>query len=458
MYINKTLAAVRVALLSLVAVLFVSACGSSSGDSSEPTTPSTTPSDPQTGMVGILFTDAPTDDYSAIKLNVIEARLIGGDESQQVLFQGSEPIDLLDLTNFSEPVIFGEVQAGTYTKLRLIIDSLELVPLDGGDSIFPKLPANGKIDLLQAGGFDVLPGRTLVIEIDMDANKSIKITNAGNSGQVKFRPVVKVKIVDGGLPHKLARLEGSVSGDPDDVAGSFTLCDIDTPDYCVAVATNSMTGIFDDEGLDTTFGILDDGNMVVVIGRYATDPEIILNAIVLEIGGNAEQVKGHVVSDPADSQFLIIADDDSDLVVELQGGTKYFDVDGEISADAIVLGVDIEVEGVKPPKADAADPDLIRAALIFLEAEDDEQISGTIIEPIVAADRSFGLTIASGDTCVRVNEDADILLVDEANSEVTMGEFTDLAVDQLVDLFGKTAVDTCFDANEVIVEVVTATP
>ena len=445
-------AAVCAAVLSIVAVLFVSACGSS-GNSGEAANPA-----PQTGMVGILFTDAPTDEYSEINLNVTEAILIGGDDSQQLVFQGSEPIDLLDLTNFSEPVVFGEVQAGTYTKLRLYIDDLELVPLDGGDPIYPALPANGKIDLLDAGGFEVLPGRTMIVEIDMDANKSIKITNAGNSGNVKFRPVVKVKIVDGGLPHKLARLEGTVSGDPDDAAGSFTLCDIDSPDHCVAVATSSTTGIFDDVGLDTPFSTLDDGNMVVVIGRYATDPDIVMNAIVVEIGGNAEQVKGNVVSNPADSRFLVITDDNGDLLIELQEGTKYFDANGEISADAIVLGVDVEVEGVKPPKADPADPDLMRAALVFLEADEDEQISGTIIEPLVEADRSFGLTTAGGDTCARVNDDADILLVDEANSEVTMGTFADLAPGQSVDLFGATAVDTCFDANEVIMEVAAATP
>ena len=444
--------ATRAAVLSIVAVLFVSACGSS-GNSGEAANPA-----PQTGMVGILFTDAPTDEYSEINLNVTEAILIGGDDGQQLVFQGSEPIDLLDLTNFSEPVVFGEVQAGTYTKLRLYINDLELVPLDGGDPIYPALPANGKIDLLDAGGFEVLPGRTMIVEIDMDANKSIKITNAGNSGNVKFRPVVKVKIVDGGLPHKLARLEGTVSGDPDDAAGSFTLCDIDSPDHCVAVATSSTTGIFDDVGLDTPFSTLDDGNMVVVIGRYETDPEIVLNAVVVEIGGNAEQVKGNVVSNPADSRFLVITDDNGDLLIELQAGTKYFDAAGEISADAIVLGVDVEVEGVKPPKADPEDPDLMRAALIFLEAEEDEQIRGTIIEPLVEADRSFGLTTAGGDTCARVNDDADILLVDEANSEVTMGTFADLALGQSVDLFGATAPDTCFDANEVIVEVAAATP
>ncbi len=454
MYIQPILANVRTTLLALTSVLALSACGGGSD-----TAPVSAEIEPiaTTGTVGLFFTDAPTDEFSAIRLNVVEAILIGGDNGQQVLFQGSEPIDLLDLTNFNEPIIFGEVEVGTYTKLRLKIDDLELVPHEG-DSIFPALPANGKIDLLDAGGIDVLPGRTLMVEIDMDANKSIKITAAGQNRRYNFRPVVKVNFMDGGLFHKLARVEGTVESIPTDPAGGFVLCDIDSPESCVTVQTGAMTSVFDDAGLATGFDSLAPNDMVVVIGRYATDPEIVLNAIVLEIGANAEQVKGDVVSDPMDNQFLILAEDDSNLVVELQPGTKYFDASGEIGADAIVLGVSVEVEGVKPAKADPEDPDLIRAALIFLEAEDDEQMSGTITEPLAAETRSFDLTLTDGgNACVRVDPEADILLVDAANSEVTMGDFSDLAVDQLVDIFGQPSTeDDCFEANEVIVEVVAA--
>ena len=63
--------------------------------------------------MGILFTDAPTDYYEEINLTVLQAILIGEDEKQEFVFEGEEPINLLDLENFSEPVIFGEVQAGT---------------------------------------------------------------------------------------------------------------------------------------------------------------------------------------------------------------------------------------------------------------------------------------------------------------------------------------------------------
>jgi hypothetical protein len=195
---------------------------------------------------------------------------------------------------------------------------------------------------------------------------------------------------------------------------------------------------------------------VVAIGNYETEPSIVLNAVVLEIGGNAEQVKGSVVSNPTDDQFLMVVDGNGELVVELQAGTKFYDVDGAINRNAIVVGVDVEIEGVKPADAD---PDLIRAALVFLEADPDEQASGTIILSTLndAVPESFDLVLEDSSTlCVRLTDGAEILLVDEENSQVTMGTFADLqalTVDPLADLFGTTAADSCFEANEVIVAV-----
>lgn len=431
-------------MFAVTAALVLASCGGGAGD---------TGPEPTTGTIAILFTDRPSDEFSEIKLNVTEAILIGGGNSQQVLFRGAEPIDLLDLTNYSEPIVFGEVEAGVYTKLRLVIDDLELVPADGGPSQFPALPANGKIDLLDPNGIEVLPGRTLVAEIDMEANKAIHIVGAGNSGRYQFRPVVKAKFTDGdlgNLPLKLARLEGT-AGAPDGDS-NFTLCDIETPSSCIDVATGNMTSVFDNEGLPTTVSTLLGGETVVVIGNYTVNSDIILNAAVIEIGGNAEQIKGNVVSAPANDQFLVLRTGGEDIVVELQQGTKYYDADGELAASAIVIGTDVEIEGVRPAKAEETDPDLIRAALVFIEAEEDEQMSGTIIDPLAPDTRSFGLTgTGNGDICVRVNGDAYILLVDIAASEVTMATFAELAVGQVVDLFG--VMTDCFDANEVIVDV-----
>ena len=347
----RLIAALRAIIVALTAAVFVAACGGSGGSADAQSGQATT------GTVSLLFTDAPTDKYKQVLLSVREAILIGGENSQEVLFQGDREIDLLNLQNYSEPVVFGEVKLGTYKKIRLVLDDLELVPHEGA-SVFPRLPANGRIDLLQSEGFEVLPGRTVMVEIDLDADKSLKIHGAGNSGQVQFRPVVFVSVYEGGSPNKLARLEGAVSGAPAD--GGFVLCSIDAPDHCVDVATDTNTSFFDNTGAGTDFGSLTDGDMVVAIGQYSTDP-IVLNAIVVENGGNAMQVRGEVISEPADSQFLLLANDDSDLVVETQSGTKYYDNDGPIAPASIALGAAIEVEGVKPDKADPEDPDLMRA-------------------------------------------------------------------------------------------------
>ena len=244
--------------------MFVSACGGS-GTPADP--PAPLPPTSNVGKVGLLLTDKPSDDMSEINLDVIEATLIG-DSGQHTLFTGSKRINLLDLTNYSEPISFGEVPAAVYTKMRLRIDNLELVLKDTGEKIYPRLPANGKVDLLDPNGFAIFPGRTALIEIDMDANKSIHIVSAGNSGQYQFRPVVKVNIMDGGLPDKLARIEGTVAEIFADPVGSFLLCSLDNPDMCLVINTDETTSLFDAEGLPTTIDLLAVDDQVVVIGRY----------------------------------------------------------------------------------------------------------------------------------------------------------------------------------------------
>jgi hypothetical protein len=462
---RKRLANLRAVSVALLAAFIVAACGGSgSGSAPEPVAETA-----DSGTVGLWFTDLPTDDFSSITLTVSEATLIAEDDSHHVLFTGERHIDLLDLTNYSEPVIFGEVPVGTYKKIRLMIERIELWPVcppdtldcDPKSMLVDKLPANGKVDLLQPDGFDVLPGREVAVEIDIDANKAIHIVGAGKSGKIKFRPVVKVNVYDRGMPHKLARLKGAVGGEPDGSNGSFVLCGIDAPDYCVDVATNTMTSFFDDVGLGTDFTGLSDGAMVVVIGEYSSDP-ILLNAIVVEIGGNEEQLTGEVVTEPANSQFLVLTIGGNDVTIELQPGTKYYDESGAIGADAIVLGSTVEVEGVMPEKADPEDPDIMRAALVFLEAPEDTLLSGTVTPTSQDADTMMFELVPDGDGATPVNvcvvEGASILLVNTTDMTVAPGVFADIVDDAIVDVFGTPpeAEGDCFGANEVIIDVTPA--
>jgi hypothetical protein len=160
------------------------------------------------------------------------------------------------------------------------------------------------------------------------------------------------------------------------------------------------------------------------------------------------------VSAPADDRFVLLAADSTELLVELQMGTKFFDAEGEVAPDSVVIGSDVEVEGVRPAKDNVDDPDLIRAALVFVEAPEADQLSGTISGEPVVADRTFELTDGDANLImVTVTETADIILVNATTAVVEVGDFESLAADQSVELFGTELPDARFEADEIIIDV-----
>lgn len=418
--------------------LAVAGCGGSSG-----------PDAPATGTVALLLTDLPTDDLREINFDVVEATLIG-DQGQQTIYTGNTRVNLLDLENYSQPIALGEVAAGRYTKLRLQIDNFEIIDKDGL-AHNPRPPANGRIDLLQPGGIEVVPGRTLVAHVDMDANKSIHVVQAGN-GKYRVRPVVRVQFVLGGLPNELVRIEGLVDSVDADT-GAFVLCAIDNMDACVDVSLAADACVFDADGLpiepatDATF---ESGEALVVIGTYMDsdgDGNPGIDALIVEKGA-AEQVKGVIAAAPdGDGLLLLIERDGVETTVELQADcTKIFGPGGEVlAADALQIGQGIEVEGVT-----GGDPAVLRAALIVLDSIDDpEQLAGTIAVPI--SEPEFVLATATGDVDVCVDADATITVIADGSSAA--GSFEDIQEGRTAYVFGELdTTDGCFDAADVVVD------
>ena len=450
--------------VALAASIFLGACGSGSSTNEEP---AANQPQPTTGTVVLLLTDKPTDDLSEINVALEGAVLIGGEDvdGQQVLYElgpdeQPQTHNILDLQHFNTPIALAEVQPGIYTKLRLLISDIELVDLEGNTLPNVSLPANGKIDLLDPSGIEILPGRTLIILVDIEADKSFMAVGAGNSGHYNFRPVIKAEFMPGDSDEfpadlDLARVMGAASNIDYD-ADTFTLCSVETPDNCVNVATDSMTSIFGPDGAAALFDdTLMDMDPVTVIGTYSLDGGILLNAVLLEIGGTAEMVSGEVVSEPDEGQFLLLTnpETEAETAVQLQDGTLFFDPLGQLGPEAVVLGTDLDIEG-------AFDADLLRAALVFVSPPADDQLSGSI-SAIAEDGTNFTLTTDSGDFTVTLTEDAYILLVNVTDSEVTMGTFEDLYVGQVVDVFGtdiSTETESLFEANEVIVDVNASPP
>ena len=130
---------------------------------------------PQGGRIGIVLTDAPSDEFSAVEVTLSRIELLGDGESVE-LFTGYHTFDLLRLRHFSNLFSVSEsVPPGTYHKLRLTLDDLvllrEVEEADGGvmlEEIRPALPAAGVLEVDPREHFTVSDGGMLMIEVDID--------------------------------------------------------------------------------------------------------------------------------------------------------------------------------------------------------------------------------------------------------------------------------------------------
>jgi hypothetical protein len=376
----------------LCCVVLASACGGSGGGSSSSTT---------TGSVALVMTDAPTDEFVQVLVTFTRIVLLPADDSadndqsgRQTIFDGRETIDLLALANVSEPfAIADDIQAGTYSKMRMEVEQIELVRTDGMggfESEFARLPANGHIDLNAQGGFHVEPGTTLAVQLDIDARNSIQINATGN-GQYLFRPQVFVDIMDSGLPARLISVEGVVreitEQDQDGQSRRrIWLCEIylnhrdrygDSDQHCLVVYADSNTSIFDESGLPATLDDIAMGDQIAVLGHFTTDEQerFALDAEVIELGGAQAflVLTGVAASDYDGTTHSILFDidpgqglaTDTSVEIAVSDETRFFSADGMAVDPADILeGSRLEVDGVLVLASSS--PDLLRASVVFV--------------------------------------------------------------------------------------------
>ena len=497
-------------LVSTLLLLGLAACGgggdSSPASSVPPPTPTPTPAPAAAGSVGILITDGPTDQFAEINATITEISLLGGG-SPRVIFSGEATLNLLALESHSELfALADDVAPGTFNKIRLTLSALELVRRDAAGAVTarirPPLPGNGKLDLNPRGSIRVLPGQTLLIELDLDMNKSIHFVNNGR--ELRFRPVIFVRILNDSTNSRLVRLSGIVRDLTAEPPG-FDLCAAtqDAPrlrieatmhsgsrEKCIEVLLDEATGLFGPDGAPIEFDALADGDPATAVGHlrrndddsgsgawdYGDDEDdgddednrdgsVRLDAVVIEAGepGTFVQLNGTIdtaldtATDPFD--FLVGAGQgftpDTTLSALVQEGTRIFSRNGtELDAAAIIADVEATIDGVL--QLSSTEDDTLRTSLIVVDTEGDAPttLSGNILT-LDAANRSFNMSTTAGDRCVRVPVDADIFLITIANSGFTSerGEFADLVAGQRVDVYGEQAVDGCVVADAVIAEV-----
>jgi|GEM_PF-2255027 len=266
-------------LFTIIASLLVAACGGGSGGGAAGPVAAA-----QTGVVTLTMSDASVDGYSEIIMVIDEIRFLSDGGQDILVLDEPKEVDFLALTNFSEVLIKREVVAGTYSKIRLILDGLWVVK-EGTDVRIPvDLHGLRKIDLNPQGTFQVRGGQHIIVDVDVDLDRSIHIVTTGNgNGKVNFRPVIFATISAVGAYDQLFRVEGTIDS-INGPAGTLSVCDIrrasgdgsrapNPQDVCVFTDPNDDTSYFDSESkplgpVGTGFDDLAANDPVVMYGKF----------------------------------------------------------------------------------------------------------------------------------------------------------------------------------------------
>lgn len=462
----------------LAGLLLLGGCGGSSSDST-----ALSPDGPQTGQVALLFTDAPSDEFDQVLVSFDEVTLMG-EEGHQLIYPRSAgeqaiTIDLLALREVADLAFIREVPAGTYSKVRLNVSSVELVK--GAQRSFVDLVANGKLDLNPRGDFQVRAGQLLFIQLDIDANRSFQAHMTGN-GRWKFRPVVFMDIFGDYDTRRLMRVFGEVAAvDAESDPVSFELCPTtmisqsgepvnlsSEHSHCVRVFPGD-SGIFSDEdGVDLGPGglvVSEPPQQLTAVGYFrstmgmASDQLSEFDARVIELGPRdafarlAGMALGAPAGDPPAFDWAVgagqVVGEGTVLSALVQPATAVFDSQGNefLGPEAIIQGVKGRVDGI----VDSNDSSLLRSSLVVLEAESEErQLAGTV-SAIVQPDR-FSLTTADGEVLVCAGEAQVLALaLDGGAMVVSPSDFAALAGAQAVEVSGIDGTE-CFQASLVIID------
>ena len=145
-----------------------------------------------TGNFKLFLTDHPIENADAIWVTISEINVHKEEEGFFTLWEGEEPLeyDLLTLRDTEVLVLEHTLKAGTYTQIRLVVASGQIV-IDGEtyDMIVPS--SEVKIPLV----FNIMDGDVVEIVLDFEAENSIHVVNAGQSEQYILSPVIRVKSI-----------------------------------------------------------------------------------------------------------------------------------------------------------------------------------------------------------------------------------------------------------------------
>ena len=154
------------------------------GEAPVPTAPSAT-----AGTVEVRVTDKLPEGVSKVLVTAsqIEAQRTGpdGNAGWSTILESPPVFDLIAVSGLEGVLGASLLPEGSYSQLRLAITKV-VVTIDGKDTE-AKVPSDR---LKVVGGFKVEPGKTTVLTLDFDADRSVVIAGPN----INFKPVVKLLV------------------------------------------------------------------------------------------------------------------------------------------------------------------------------------------------------------------------------------------------------------------------
>jgi len=438
-----------------------------------------------TGSVAILLTDNFTEEFSKIIVTITKIELLS-EHGKYTVFSGRRKFDFLNLRN--ETTLLGiedRVPAMCYEKIRLTVEDVKLFDANGDPILEPvALTGNNKIDLNPRQDFCLAAGKSLTIQLDLDAKNSLI---KQNNNRYKFDPVVFIDIIGNLPPDKLVRVPGIIHH-IDEAARQFTLCPITVEgltelhhdnDSCITVSVLNDTSIFhaDSNGRPASFEDLKLRDRVTAIGFFSrmscpyndhddsdsdfdhdNDACRVLDAVVVEIG-EFQKIKGTVLTEVDTTtepySFMLTLNPGQlpvtgdQIKVVLQDDTKIYSVKhGElVDWRSLVPGSSVEIDGIALDSDDPdTEPDFINAVFILIDLTN--KLSGVIMEIDYRA-KTF--RIDGVHDCVAVPDDAQIYLIKKAENSSALIDILGLSDGMQADVYGH-EYDTggCFKAKSII--------
>ncbi len=415
-----------------VLAVLASACGGGSGGGSGS-------SGAQTGTVTMTMSDGPIDGYSQVIMVISQIRFIANGGQDVLVLDEPKSIDFLALSNFSEVLTQREVVAGTYSKIRLVLDSLTLVKTDAAGNVVQSddVPLNGlqKIDINPQGPFQVRGGEDIVIHLDLDLDRSIHVVTTGNGG-VRFRPVVFAQISTQFALDKLFRVEGTI--DSMSTNDTMSVCDIrhvsddgarlpNPKELCVFTRPDANTIYFDETAmpLPTGFDGLAENDAVVMYGKFdpAAASDTFVPAVIAlgsrDTFARERGISSNFVPDPADATAPGTVNlDEVNAVCLLTPAQREVSVAAETAVfteDALGAATRIDRIDIERCRATEAEgtamdgsPALLRSFVMIQGASvtAEEELIGTLVAFSGGRAGQYTLTPtppASGDQCVVID-------------------------------------------------------